>query len=216
MNADRGHGHVQRHGRIGGDRHIEDAEQVEARQQAAEHGSSDIAAVKESQPRHTLRRRLHPAGDRGQGRAHQEGWRQQADRRDDAAHVQPGHTRARPGDIDAADERHPEKEQQTDDADAKLERGVDPQRMLLRGNQARQQQAAQAHPAHEGAEQNAHGDRRRSDDELQQLEPDDLVDQRGTAAADEQQQQQGHDRFLWRTGRERDRLCYIRLACRRL
>ena len=52
-----------------------------------------------------------------------------------------------------------------------------------------QQQAAEAHAAHERAEQDAERDRRRPDHELQQLEPDDFVDRarrsrcRRTAAA---------------------------------
>ena len=76
-------------------------------------------------------------------------------------------------------------------ADAELERRVDAQRMLPRVNQAREQQAAEAHPAHEGPEQDAERDRGRADHQLEELKPDDLVDQRGAAAADEQEQQRG-------------------------
>ena len=53
-----------------------------------------------------------------------------------------------------------------------------------------EQQAADAHAAHERAEQHAHRHRRRADDETEELEPDDLVDQRRAAAADEQQHEQ--------------------------
>ena len=77
---------------------------------------------------------------------------------------------------------------------------VDAQRMLARGDHPRQQQAAQAHAAHEGAEQDAERDRRRADDQLQQLEPDDLVDQRGAAAADEQTERAQEENgvgFMW-------------------
>ena len=41
-------------------------------------------------------------------------------------------------------------------------------------------------------EQHAERDSGRPDDELQELEPDDLVDQRGAAAAHEEQQQRRH------------------------
>src|SRR5262245_26004477 len=61
--------------------------------------------------------------------------------------------------------------------------------MPARGDDPRQPEAAETHAAHEGAEQNAERDRRRSDYELQQLKPDDLVDERGAAAADEQQKE---------------------------
>jgi hypothetical protein len=61
--------------------------------------------------------------------------------------------------------------------------------MLARGNQPRQQQAPEAHAGHEGPEQNAQRDGRGANHELQQLEPDDLVDQRRAAAADEQQEE---------------------------
>jgi hypothetical protein len=59
--------------------------------------------------------------------------------------------------------------------------------MMARVDLARQDQAAQAHAAHEGREQDGERDRRRPDDELQQLQPHDLIDERGAAAAREQQ-----------------------------
>ena len=58
-----------------------------------------------------------------------------------------------------------------------------------RADPPRQQDAAEAHAAHEGAEQNAERDRGRPDGQLQQLKPDDFINQRRTAAADEEQQQ---------------------------
>ena len=63
--------------------------------------------------------------------------------------------------------------------------------MMACRDDARQGQAPQTHAAHERAEQDAERDRRRSDDQLQQLEPDDFVNQRGAAAADKQQQEHG-------------------------
>ncbi len=78
---------------------------------------------------------------------------------------------------------------QADGADAKLQQRVHAQRVLAARNHARQKQAAEAHPAHEGGQQDAHRHGRRTDVQLQHLEPDDLVDERGRAAADEEQQQ---------------------------
>ncbi len=63
--------------------------------------------------------------------------------------------------------------------------------MPVAGHHAGKKQAAEAHAAHERPEQHAHGPRRRPDDELEELKPDDFVDQRGATAADEQQQQRG-------------------------
>ena len=57
---------------------------------------------------------------------------------------------------------------------------------MPRRHHARQEKAAETHPAHERAEQDAERDDRRPDDELKELKPDDFVNQRGAAAADEQ------------------------------
>src|SRR5262249_21097935 len=98
---------------------------------------------------------------------------------------------ARPRGVDAADERHRGENQERERADAEFEQAVDSQRMLARRHDPRQQQAAETHAAHERAEQNPERDGRRSNHELQQLEPDDLVDQRRATAADEQQKERG-------------------------
>ena len=58
------------------------------------------------------------------------------------------------------------------------------------GNQAGEQQTPQTHSAHEGPQKNSQGYRRGADDQTQELEPDDLVDKGGTAAADKQHHQQ--------------------------
>ncbi|MBI3399895.1 MAG: hypothetical protein HY048_00625 [Acidobacteria bacterium] len=60
--------------------------------------------------------------------------------------------------------------------------------MPPRGGESRREQAPQAHPAHERAEQDADRNSGPADDELEQLEPDDFVDERGGGAGDEQQQ----------------------------
>ncbi len=84
---------------------------------------------------------------------------------------------------------HAEQDENADRADAELEAGVDLQRVMSRGDAPRQQDAAEAHAAHERPEQDAQRHGRRADRQLQELEPDDFINQRRTAAADEQQQQ---------------------------
>ena len=91
--------------------------------------------------------------------------------------------------VDAADERHAHEHEQSDERDAQLEARVDAQRMLPRGDDVRKREAAQAHAAHECAQQNSQRNRRRADDQLKQLEPDDFVDEGRAPAADEQQQE---------------------------
>ena len=68
---------------------------------------------------------------------------------------------------------------------------VDAQRVFFGEGQARQQKAAGAKAAHERGEQDAERDGARADHQLQQLVPDDLVNQRSTTAACEEQEQQG-------------------------
>ena len=99
---------------------------------------------------------------------------------------------AAPRDVDPADQRQHEQQQHAERADAELERRIHAQRMAPRRDDSRQQQAAETHAAHERAEQHADRDRRRSDEELEQLEPDDLVDQRSGAAADEEEEEHRH------------------------
>jgi hypothetical protein len=51
--------------------------------------------------------------------------------------------------------------------------------------------AADAHATHVGREQNAERHRRRSDYELEELKPDDLVDQGSNATPDEEGEERG-------------------------
>ena len=169
-------------------RHVVHAQQVEAGEQAAEHGARGVAPVEEAEPRHALRRGLDPARHGRQRGAHEQGRRQQADRRGQAAHQHAHDTGAGPRRVEASNERHREQHEEADHADAELEPRVDTQRMRARRQHARQQQAAEAHAAHERAEQHADRDGRRPDDQFQELEPDDFVDERGAPAADKQQQ----------------------------
>src|SRR5262245_57142187 len=59
------------------------------------------------------------------------------------------------------------------------------------GNQSGKQQTAEAHAAHESPEQYAQRHSRGPDNELKQLEPDNFVDQRGAAASDKHNEEQG-------------------------
>jgi hypothetical protein len=89
------------------------------------------------------------------------------------------------------DGRHAEDDQQANDADPDLEHRVNLQRVPATRHQPGQEQAAQAHSAHEGAEEYTQRRGRRADHQLQKLQPDDLVNHRRAAAADEQEQQDG-------------------------
>jgi hypothetical protein len=62
--------------------------------------------------------------------------------------------------------------------------------MMPGGDEARQGDASQAHSAHEGAEQNTQGNRGGTDHELQELAPNDFVNERGTTAGGKQEQEQ--------------------------
>jgi hypothetical protein len=62
--------------------------------------------------------------------------------------------------------------------------------MAVAADQAGQRQATRAHSAHEGSQKHAQRDGGRADDELEQLEPDDFVDQSRASAADEEQDRQ--------------------------
>jgi hypothetical protein len=197
-------GRVQGDRDVGRDRHVVDRHEVEAGEQAAEDRARRVAAVEEPEPRHAVPRRLDPAGDRRKRRAHQQRRRQQAGCGDQPAHEHPDDARAGPRGVDAAHERHREEQQQAEGADPQFQPRIHAQRMHRRRHVAREEQAAEAHAAHERPEQHAHRDRRGSDHELEQLEPDDFVDESGTPAADEQQEQRRenatrcHESFLRR------------------
>ena len=61
---------------------------------------------------------------------------------------------------------------------------------MARRNPARQQQAAKAQATHKGPQQDANGNRRGPNDQFQQLQPDNLIDQSGSAAEGEQDKQE--------------------------
>ena len=122
---------VQRHGDIGRDAEVVDAQEVEAGRQAADDAAADVAAVEEPEPRHAFRRRLDPAGNRRQRGPHQQRRRQQADGRGEAAEEDARDTgAARHGHVEAVQERHAEEDEQAEGADAQLQERVDAQRML--------------------------------------------------------------------------------------
>jgi hypothetical protein len=180
---------VDRDGDVRRHRRVIHAKQVEPRKDAAQHGASDVAAVKEAEPRDALGRGFHPSRDGRQRRTHQQRRRQQTHAGDQAAKQQPGHARSRPRRVDVADQRHADQREQSDEPDAQLETRIHAQRMLTRRHEVRQREAAQTHAAHECAEEYSQRNRRGSDHQLQQLEPDDFVDEGRAPAADEQQQE---------------------------
>ena len=90
----------------------------------------------------------------------------------------------------ASDHGHAEQDGNADDGDGQLDQAVHTQRVFPDADEARQQEAAEAHAPHERAEQHTERNRGRSNDQLEQLQPDHLVDQGSTAAGDEKHQQQ--------------------------
>jgi hypothetical protein len=169
-------------------RHVIHAQQIKPCDQTARHGTNEVPAVEEPQPRDAVRRCLNAARNDGQRPAHQQRRRQQADAGDQCSKNQAGHPGPRPGGVDAAKDRHAIEDQDSECADAELQVRIHAERMLDGRHIARQQQAAEAHATHINPEQHAERYGRRADRQLQQLEPDDLVYQRSAAGSDEQQQ----------------------------
>jgi hypothetical protein len=63
---------------------------------------------------------------------------------------------------------------------------------MLRGRDvSRKQKRPRKHPSHECAKKHGQRDRRRADNELQNLEPDNFVDERRAPGADEEKQHRG-------------------------
>ncbi len=92
----------------------------------------------------------------------------------------------RDGRVDGIDQRDHQQFEDAADGDANLNARVGPQRVhRMLGEIARQQQAADAQAAHEGGEQHAQRNGGRADHQLQQLIPDDFVNQRRASAAGE-------------------------------
>ena len=153
--SQKSHGEVQRRSHIRGRRAVVDAQEVKTSEQTAQDGAADVAAIEEPQPRHALRRRLDPPRDRRQRCAHQERRRHEAHAGCHATQQNSHEPRSRPRRVQPADERHCQQHRDPDDPDPQLEAGIHAQGMMARRDETRQGQAAQTHPAHEGAEQNA-------------------------------------------------------------
>ncbi len=194
---DRRHSRIDRDRHVGSGRHVIYAQQVETGEQTAEHCARDVAAVEESKPRHALRRRLHPARNRRQGRAHEHRWRQEAH----CAQHRAEQNRPEPvsdiGDVQVAQRWQREQDENAECADSEFQARVDAKRVPVRRDDAREQKASRAHATHECGQQDTERYRRCPDYQLHQLKPDDLVDQRGAAAADEQKQDAGQE--SWRS-----------------
>ena len=167
-----------------------DAQQIKSSEQAAENGASEIAPVEKSQPGNAAGGGFDPARNGGQRRAHQQGWWQQTNGADDGAQQNGRGAHAAVSCVEPGDawQRKPERDAQ--DADPQFEERINAKRMAAGRNPTGQKNAAEAHAAHEGPEQDPQRNRRGPDHQLQQLQPDHLVNQRGTAAAHEQQEQQ--------------------------
>ncbi len=185
---------VDRRRRVGRDRHVVDAQQIESGEQAAEHGAGDVAGIENSEPGNAARRRFKKTRDRRQRRAHEHGRRHQQRAAYQAAQENPRRAGAAERGVQPTRiGQHPQ-DRYSEHADADFDQRIDLERMEARGDQIGQRQAAQAHAAHEGAEQHAERDGRRADHQLQKLEPDDLIDQRRAAASEEEHEDGGKQR----------------------
>ena len=183
------HRHIDRRGDISRKSHVVDAQQVESGQDAARHRAGDIGAIEQSQPGNSPRRGFHPARDGGKRGAHQERRRKQADRGNRAAQDQPGESgEACARDVKAPDQGNAEQRDDPERRDPQFQKRVDAHRMMPRRNQPRESDAAQAQPAHVSREQQSQRYGRGADHQLQQLKPDDLVNQRRATAAGKQQE----------------------------
>jgi hypothetical protein len=193
---------VQHDGHVGGGRHVVDAQQVEPGEPCAGDRAGEVAAVEEAEPRDPLRGRFHPAGNGRQRGAHENRRRQQDDARHDRPHDQARGTAARDGGVCGADHRHQEQRHQAEERNPDFEVRVDLQRMMTGIDVPGQQQASEAHAAHEHSQEDAKRDGRRSDGELEELEPDDFIDQGRTAGPHEEQEE-----------RRQPALCRIEADC---
>ena len=110
--------------------HVEDAQEIEAGEQAAEDGAAGVGAVEHAHPGDALGGGLDPARGGGQRCAHQEGRRDEAEARDERAQQDRRQAVPDGGGIDAVDQRHAEEHQHAAERDAELDLRVDAQRVL--------------------------------------------------------------------------------------
>ena len=151
--------------------HVEDPEQVKARQQTAQHGSQGIASVEVAEPRDAARGHLYPSGHHRQGRSHQDGWREEAQGCEDAAEEEPGDAMPDRCRIHELNEGHRRQHQNPAGTDGELKDRVDAYGMPVAPHVAGHEEAPETHPTHEGPQEDAHGDRGGPKYELKQLEP---------------------------------------------
>jgi hypothetical protein len=196
------HHEVEGGGYAGGRLYVPPRQQVEAGQAAAQDGPGGVGAVKEPDPGGPARPAPVPPGDGGQRRAHQGGRRQDEHGCRQPAQRDVEDPVAEPGEVDRADGGQRHRQEEPEQADADLQRPVDPQGMGLARDDARQQHASQKHPAHEGRQENRQRQSRRADDQAQKMNPDHFVDERGAAAGEKESAERGvHSSFGMRRHR---------------
>ena len=138
---------------------------------------------------------LNPARDGRERSAHQKSGRQQADGAHNGAKQDRRAAVANAGNVDPINQWHADADQKPADADAQFDGAVNEHWMIpVLGEDARQRETAEAQAAHEGGEKNAERNRGRADDELEQLVPDNFIDQCGTAAGGEEDRAATGDR----------------------
>src|SRR5262249_12244288 len=145
-------------------------------------------------------------------RAHQQRRRQEADRAEQTTQEDAAHSVNGDLEVQTAGVWEPPQDKQPEHRDGSLEHRVHAKRMLSPRDVLREKEAADAHAAHERAEEYAERYGGRADDETEQLEPDDLVNQRRAATADEQQDEQGQEPVFDRRRRRNRRRAGVRLS----
>jgi hypothetical protein len=91
--------------------------------------------------------------------------------------------------VQTAGVRQSPQHEQSEGGDRQLQQRVNAERVLAARHEAGEVEAADAHAAHERAEQHPERHRGRSDDETQELEPA-IVNQRRAAASNEKEDDQ--------------------------
>ena len=177
-------------GEPGGRRHVVDAEQIEARQQAAEHGSGGVPAVEEAQPGDAAWSGLHPPRNGRKRGPHQHGGRQQADRADQAraagCPAGRGPLRRRKAALHVEPRTGPGYRRRRSPAPA-------PRRRAAGATAGRSRRGSRRLPRHSPPMKVPSSTPRETaggaDHQFQQLVPDDFVDQRRTAAGHKEDHQ---------------------------
>ncbi|TMA57573.1 MAG: hypothetical protein E6J75_07365 [Deltaproteobacteria bacterium] len=176
----------------------------EARGRGADRGAGEVQRVEPLGPEAPPAEPGQVLGERRQRRAHHDGGRQQQPARDEEAeHAENGERELElapdPG-VERLDEAEEERQDQRREADADLEKRVEPSPVVHRRPPSHPP-AAEREAAHEGGEHGGDGERRGAEHVPEQPRPHDLVDE--ARAAGEQEDGAQHRHHPLRSGARR-------------